>query len=363
MKKQLLLIFTLFLGFFAADAQITITMADVAVPPKVLYQSNDTLPTVSVGSAGILQTWNMSGLNSHTVDTLAFIPYGWMPDATFPTSNMAVKQGWQNNYVYLTNNASALTIEGSAGTVDFGSGPTPVKQINSPSEILMNFPATYLTAYTNNFTQSSTVYFGFDPGIGFQIDTVKQRSIQKKTVLVDAWGTLTTPLSGTAFNVIRVKETVVRHDTTDAQVEFIAGFPMWQYNVQVSADSTTGYTWRANGVGFPLVSIKLDSLGALKQVQWLQALPVVGINEAVAKENAINVFPNPAQNEINFGVDASKVETILVYDITGKLKKSFAVTANNAVINTSEFANGEYSYSVLGKDKSILNQGKFTIVK
>ena len=357
MKKQLLIISAFLIGTFSANAQITITSSDVATPIKVIYQSNDTLLTSGaiVGSAGISQTWNMTSLTTGTVDTLTFEPIWWNPDASFPTSNMVIQQGFQN-FVYATISSSALTIQGSRGTVDFGAGPTTIKQYNTPSEILMNFPATYLTAYTNNFKQVlPAIYFGVSG-----VDSVRQRSAQKKTVLVDAWGTLTTPLSATAFAVIRSKETVIRHDTTDIMIggtwNPFPGMP------QITADSTTGYSWWANGVGFPLVSIKLDSLGAVKQAQWLQALPMTGINELTAATN-VNVYLNPAQNEINFGTDASKVAAVEVYDITGKLVKEFAVNSDNSLINTSGMANGQYSYTVLGKDKTVLNHGKFTIAK
>ncbi len=358
MKKNLLIVSTLLFSVLAVKAQITITSADVAAPIKVIYQSNDTLPSagLSVGSAGTSQTWDMSMLNSHTVDTLTFMSYAWAPDAAFPSSNLVMKQGWQNNYAYLTNSSTGFTLEGNAANLDFGAGPTPIKQINTPSEVLMNFPGTYLTNYTNNFRTNTTFFLGLDPGIGLTVDTVKQRSSQNKTVLVDAWGTLTSPLG--PFNVIRVKETIVKHDTTDAQVAFLG----WQYNVQVSADSTTGYSWWANGVGFPLVSIKLDSLGAIKQTQWLLSLPLAGINEFTASEQ-VNAYPNPAQNQINIDVDANKVASVQVFDIAGRVVKSFSVTADHTVVNTSDLSNGQYSYRVFGKDQTVLNQGKFAIVK
>jgi hypothetical protein len=356
MKKLLLITSTFLFGALSINAQITITTADVATPVKVIYQSNDTVMTSGaiVGSAGVSQTWNMTALTTGTVDTLTFMSYAWNPDATFPTSNLIARQGL-NNYIYLTNSASGLTVQGTRATADLGCGPRTLHQVNTPSEILMNFPATYLTAYTNNFRQVlQTVYMGCDPGIGFTIDSIRQKSSQKKTVLVDAWGSLTTPLG--TYNVIRSKETVVRHDTTDVMLfgtwNPFPGLP------QVTADSTTGYTWWANGIGFPLVSMKLDSLGALKQVQWLQSLPLAGINEYAAA-TPVNVYPN----EINFNVDPTKVSMVEIFDISGRMIKSFTVNAVNTLVNTSNLANGMYSYSVLGKDKTVLNQGKFTVIK
>ncbi|MGZ4054662.1 MAG: T9SS type A sorting domain-containing protein [Bacteroidia bacterium] len=361
MKKSLLIISTLFIGALGANAQITVTSADVASPVKVIYQSNDTLMTSGAiaGSSGPSQTWNMTSLTTGTVDTLTFISYGWAPDAAFPGSNLVAKQGSSYNFIYLNNSSSGLTSQGSKGTTDFGCGLDTLRQIDTPSEILMNFPATYNTSFTNNFKQViPATYLGCDPGYGVTVDSVRMRSAQKKTVLVDAWGTLTTPLG--TYNVIRSKETVIKHDTSDVMIfgawNPFPGLP------SVSADSTTGYTWWANGVGFPLVSMKLDSAGSLKQVQWLQSLPVTGINE-YSIASAVHVYPNPAQDEINFGVDATKVSAIEVFDIAGRLVKAFNVNSDNSLINISGLANGEYSYAALGKDKVVINRGKFAVVR
>ncbi len=356
MKKLLLTTSAIVAITLFAKAQITVTTADIASPTKVIYQANDTMPTVSVGSFGTSQTWNMSALNTHSTDTMTFISYAWAPNSNFSTSNLVAKQGWQNAYVYLTNNASGLTVQGSSGSQDFGAGPVTINQINSPSEILMNFPGTYLTAFTNNYmTNTPAFYFGIDPGIGFVIDSVRQHSEVKKTVLVDGWGSLTTPLG--TYNVLRAEETIVRYDTTDAYL-----FGTWNDAILTSADSTTGYSWWANGVGFPLVSIKLDSLSNIKQTQWLQALPAVGINEQ-SNATTVLVYPNPAQNQINFTVESSKVGAIQVMDITGRMIDYIVVSNDNVAINTSLFANGVYSYALVGKDNVILNRGKFTIAK
>ena len=75
------------------------------------------------------------------------------------------------------------------------------------------------------------------------------------------------------------------------------------------------------------------------------------------------MYPIPAQNEINFVIDASKVASIQLFDISGRLIDTYIVSNDKAVINTSDLSNGVYSYSVIGKENVILNQGKFTVVK
>lgn len=356
MKKNLLITASLLFGAVVSNAQITLTTADVAAPIKVIYQANDTLPspTLSVGTSGISQTWNMSMLGTSTYDTLTFVSAAWGPEAaSFPSANLAVKQGWQDFYAYAVSNSSTLSIVGAGGTADFGGGPVNVKQYNSPAEILMNFPATYLNGFTNNYVSTTPA---INPGIA-GVDSARVKSDIKKTVSIDAWGSLTTPLG--TFNVLRTMETVVRYDTTD-----IYAFGLWNPfpgTPLIAADSTTGYTWWANGVGFPLVTIRLDSLGGKKEVTWLMALPAVGVNEYTAIAD-VNVYPNPAQNEITFSLESS-VATIQLFDIAGRVIDNVAVSGTIVSVNTSAYANGVYSYALVGKDNAILNRGKFTIAK
>lgn len=360
MKKSLLLLSAVVFGL-SASAQITITTSDVANPTKLIFQATDTTvvsPSL-IGSAGISQTWNMTSLQEGRLDTLTFISYAWVPNPSFSSSNLVAQQGTTSNYIYLINNATGLFALGSAGTQDFGMGPVSVKQINSPAEKLMTFPGNYLTTFTNNYTTTTPpFYFGIDPGIGVPIDSIRQHSDVKKNVLVDAWGSLSTPLG--TFNVLRNKETVVRYDTTDVFVSALGG---WNDAIITAADSTTGYSWWANMVGFPLVSMKLDSLGAIKQCEWLKALPLTGVEEYTNVTEA-NVYPNPAQNQVTMAIDAKLVGSIQIFDITGRMINLINVEgASQVSINTTDYASGVYTYALIGNDQAILNRGKFTIAK
>ena len=89
MKRQLLILSLLTSA--AAGAQITITQSDLTGTFTVLHQVNDSTPTVSVGSAGASQTWNMAALNTSYVDTLSFSDLASVPDnTTFPSSNLEI---------------------------------------------------------------------------------------------------------------------------------------------------------------------------------------------------------------------------------------------------------------------------------
>lgn len=359
MKKHLLLLSGFFAGVMGMNAQITITTADVAIPNKLIYQNHDTIPSISAGSAGASQTWNMSALQIHTVDTLNFISPSWTGDAaSFPSANLSIKNGWAPQYAYAVNSSSSLTAIGNRAEVDFGSGsgPSVIRQYNTPAEILLNFPSNFGSNFNNNFTSEATFYFGVDPGIGFVIDSVRQKSVVSKTNNCDAWGSISTPLG--TFSALRFYE--IRYQT-DSVFGYISGFG-WTF-AQETVDSSKKYVWWANSVGFPIVETTVDwTTGVVTRAQWLDALPVTGVNE-YANAVDVSVYPNPAQDLLNLQMDASRVSHVRIYDVTGRMLEDIRITANMQSVNTSKYSNGMYTYSVFGEDNALLNRGKFSIAK
>jgi hypothetical protein len=354
MKKYLLLFSCL--PFAAANAQITITSADVAVASNVIYQSVDTMPSVSAGSAGASQSWNMSVLNTHSVDTLGFQNLGWVPDqTTFPTSNLVMQYGYAYQYAYIINNSTGMTTVGSLAEVDLGNGPTIIKQVNSPAEKLATFPSTYNTSFSNNFTQTTQFYYGMDPGIGFTVDSVRQVSQIEKTSLCDAWGNITTPLG--TFPALRFKEVKASLDSTFG---YIAGFGWVPF--EGVEDTTETYVWWANGVGFPLVQTEMDRTdGSVARATWLQAMPAVGIDESSAASASI-AYPNPASSVITISTLVA-ADLATVYDAQGRLVAELSVNNGNVSIGLEDFSAGLYTYSILDKNKGVLSHGKFTVSK
>jgi len=358
MKKQLLLLSTVFVAL-TASAQITITTADIATVGKTILQRNDTMPTVSIGNSGASQTWNLAALNNHTQDTMYFMsPAGLPGAANFPSANLAIKmkQQGQSSYVYANNSATNLRALGFQASVDIMGSPYNVVIKNTPAEIIANFPSTYNTTFNNNYVSKGSFYFGIDPGIGLTVDSIRLVSTVTKAVTFDGWGSVTTPLG--TYNSLRV-ETLKRN--TDVISGYIA-FLGW-VDFQTIEDSAKTYDWWANGIGFNLASVTVDWVTeAATSATWLPSLPTVGINEAT-EVSAVNVYPNPAQNVVTFLVDATKAQSIQVYDITGKVIDAYPVSVNNPQIDLTSFASGIYSYSVVGKNGVVLNRGKFTVAK
>lgn len=89
-----------------------------------------------------------------------------------------------------------------------------------------------------------------------------------------------------------------------------------------------------------------------------------GINNLFAQTANVNVYPNPANTEINVAVtnqlQANRVE---VYDITGKLVDTYSMHNNFLTINTQQYNSGLYFYRIYDGTGMQLNVGKFSVIK
>lgn len=82
-----------------------------------------------------------------------------------------------------------------------------------------------------------------------------------------------------------------------------------------------------------------------------------GINE-----NQVIVYPNPAQEELNFKTSET-ASVIYMYDATGSYNESINITSETTTINTLKMINGIYFYTVINKDGSVLSRGYFSVAK
>jgi Secretion system C-terminal sorting domain len=357
MKKRLLTFCASALLSNMIWAQIQLTSADMAVANTTVYIATDTTPTIVNGSGGANQNWDFSDLHLQTLDTISFLPYSYAPNPKFPTSNLILKQGWQNNFAYLKSNSNSVSILGSAATIDFGTGPLNLNQVNAPSELLLNFPATYNSSFTNNYVSKTKFYYGQQVQ-GVQVDSFRFKSTVTKSQLIDGYGNLTTPLG--SYSVLRIKETKINYDTVDAYVVVFPPFGVWQ-NVQNTFDSVTTYSYWTNGIGYPLATVNFD-IDSNITVDWMHALPFTGVQD-FQQVASLDLFPNPATDFVSIQLTNKNSAYLQVYDISGKVIYNQSVQNGINTINTSEWATGIYSYSVSDNNKMSLNRGKFIIAK
>jgi hypothetical protein len=92
------------------------------------------------------------------------------------------------------------------------------------------------------------------------------------------------------------------------------------------------------------------------------------INEKHGKKYYSNIYPNPAQNSINFEINFENEKItnsyLIIRDVIGRHKGKYSITAKNipVITNTETFSNGIYFYSVY--NNGVLKEtGKFIISK
>ncbi len=89
-----------------------------------------------------------------------------------------------------------------------------------------------------------------------------------------------------------------------------------------------------------------------------------GIPSIFGNNDAVQVYPNPAKNEINISISGNiQGSHVEVYDITGKAVGTYSMHNNLLTINTQSFNNGLYLYRLLDDSGNQLKTGKFSVVK
>jgi hypothetical protein len=354
MKKSLLCIASLAIGS-ALSAQITITQSDIAPLYSQIRQANDTLPSVTPGSAGANQTWNLSGLHNDREDTLVFTLPQFTPYAAdFPNANLAVVNSNNGSpmYIFLVNTPSTLNIEGQAAD-PFATGNIPLSFDNN--EVMLPFPSTYNSSYTDTATTYRQFFVGQNiPPLGY-IDSARVHMHVYKTSVMDGWGSCTTPLN--TYNTIRQNIKRVEYDTIDI---YTSGF--WIPEVYTSMDSIRTYAYWANGIGYPVAQLTdYQDLGTISSATWIPALPqVIGMSE-YSNGVSMHVYPNPSVETVTFSSNGAKVAVINLTDMNGRIIRSVNVNADQTTMNVSDLASGMYFYQAVDAHGAILDKGKLNV--
>ncbi|CAN5381793.1 hypothetical protein BH09BAC5_BH09BAC5_19970 [soil metagenome] len=352
MKKKLL-IFAMSGFAVAASAQITIDVNDIAPAYSVVLQNNDTMPTVLPGNPGTNQTYDLSALNAHSTDTLTFTPPQFTPNyANFPGSNMSVIFNTNQAYIYFNVTPSIFEVTGQSFD-PLGNGLIDMSFDNF--ETNLNFPTNYNSAFTDMAHGTAYTYLGYDPGIGFQVDSVRIHSTVIKNSIADGWGSAITPLG--TYNVLRVNALRRQVDTIDIQT-----MNTWIPAAFSQDDSVRSYTYYANGIGFPLAVLNDQSdFGTITSATWIPAIPQqIGISE-FANTPDMNVFPNPTVDKLNFVTNSSKVILVNLMNANGQIVRSVNVTGNQTTMDVSDLATGIYFYNATDVNGTILEKGKVNI--
>ena len=91
---------------------------------------------------------------------------------------------------------------------------------------------------------------------------------------------------------------------------------------------------------------------------------VTGIDNIAEQHDKVNLYPNPANTEINLSVSGQyQAGFVQVYDMTGREIGTYPMRNNFLTINTQSYTGGLYIYKLLDDSGNQLNVGKFSVVK
>lgn len=320
MKKTILLLWA---GCGILSAQTTITKAfnDPVVGDAVNgYTVNGTVDNSATGN-GV--TFMNAGLTQGTASNTTYAAPTATEISTFPGSN--IKMVATGNTILYKSSATKLEITGVVT-------PDATLNFSADNGTFITYPAAFGHSETDNArgTFSSTAASGLFKG------TI--------TTTADAYGTLLIG-SKTYTNVIRIKS--VQNFNLYASFDVIYSNPIGTIiNTAYSYyDATHKFALLSstNGnINVPLLSINQTTNGAQALAEvYLAAIDTV-------KKESFRIYPNPAQDFIEFRGNTGKYSTAHVYTLDGRLIKTADITSGR--IQVSELPQANYFIEISGKE-------------
>lgn len=333
MKKPLLILSSVIGLITASVAQPTLTGAlnNPIVGDVFVIQNTN---SVSPGSAGASQTWNLSSMvmsstSSYTILNSASTPSG----SSFPSANVAAFDG--TNYAYYETSASQWL---NRGVVASG-----IVFSYTNAEVMANYPFTYGSSVVDAW------------GCNWTTGSINFARYGTSTITADGYGTVTTP-AGTYANVLRVH---VIQSYKDSAI----GFPIM---INYLNDE---YLWYKPGTHYALAStFTLTSSSSTSTGGFYLNSIVSTIGENMNLANSLKVFPNPAVNDMNIKLESDiAVEgELALYSVTGQKVISRGVKivsgSNEFNLDVTDLSSGCY-YFQLKNGEAVLKNEKVLISK
>ncbi|RZJ48174.1 MAG: T9SS type A sorting domain-containing protein [Chryseobacterium sp.] len=321
MKKTLLF---LIVTVSTLSAQTTITKAfnDPIIGETV--NNVNVNGTVDNSATGANVTFSNSSLTQGSASLTTYSAPTTSEVSTFPGTTIKMVGG--GNTVYYKQTATKLEITGLVT-------PDATLNFSTNNGTFISYPAAF--GYSENDTASGT--FSATAGSGNFSGTI--------AITADASGTLLIGAK-TYTNVLRVKS--------------VQNFSLTVFGFPVGSVVNTSYTYYDSAHKFPLLSTTnavITVQGTAQTTNVAQALNETFLATSdLVKKDAFQIYPNPAQDFIQFKGDLSKYSKANIYSLDGKLIKTSDLRSGKVEI--SELPPSAYFIEVYGK-KSTSESIKF----
>lgn len=367
-------------------AQVTITNASFPAVGDTLNEAIDNSPAINNGEVGGNQVWDFTSLKANIIRKNAVRPASeGSASASFPTANLLFKQLGAANaqQQYMKSSTSKIEYIGYNGSLQGGLGSNIIAVFN-PTEVMRRAPMKF---FDNNVTNSSlnlTLPASIIPDTllaNFPIkpDSIRVKFESNRVDLVDSWGKMNIPNG--SFDVLREK----RMNFTNTKVEIKVAFLGWIDlstllgagggfgGVNLGKDTIVQYHYFSNNAkeAIAVVSVDPNNLDSVLSVTFKAInIKVTDINEIfdVENVNALNLYPNPAVNEVN--IKLTDIPTgnynMVIYNILGRqmMKKSYFVNGNMVINeNISILPKGNYLISLSNNTGKIINTKRLIVIR
>lgn len=322
-----------------ADAQITITSAQLPYAGLGYLTAIDTSYTNAIPAGGAAQGWYLvNQFTQDDVDTIGWTLASSTPYAAdFPTSNLASNSQTDSVYIYSTSNASGYYLDGVRyyGTAaPFGVS----KVVFNPASLYLPVPFTY------GDSQSSYTRFVID--VDTALPYVRLIHRVNQTYDGDGWGSLSLP-NGTYPNTLRIKNVQTSYDSLLTDILGLGFYIL----VNSTASQNTNYYWVRQQQPALVLTINADSLGTTGiSAEYLEGTSIAGTEELVSpKETNVSVYPNPATDlvTVQLPTPGTASSVFRLTDITGRVIRETSLEGMNRYgFYVNHLPQGVYTWTV-----------------
>jgi hypothetical protein len=337
MKKLILLSAFAFASILSAKAQHVMSAINNPTAGSTDIQEQDTVPSVTPGSAGSNQVWDLSSIQSrNSLSTQYVSPSTTAKASKFPTANVALNSG--NQTTYYTSDVNGFTGVGAIFTIPNDTNLIILK--GHPNEKIFKYPSAFQSSFHDSSVFSGSAYYGKSYN-GQQIDSVRVTNTTVSDTQYDGYGKVTTP-NNTFNNALREKK--YSKNTTKIEVYIKFGqFDIWQpfSNKKTKSNTYSWYTDNQFAVASITETIDSNNVAKVTLAQYFNG--VTGIASLNNKNIKISTYPNPAINEVNFVFNDASAISLDVYNVIGEKMETLVFSnSSNVKLNTSAYATGLY---------------------
>lgn len=334
--KKLFTLCTVALSF-QSFSQIVVNSWQYLGPSEIVVVAIDEEPSIVHTPAGPNQTWNYGELNQYDTDTIAFGPSQWfIGNQEFPNANYGSEQ--DGTSVFFRKNDEGFDLMGIYGDLlENGQvGGTPF----TPYQRQVAFPMTYGQTWDNvsvlKIKSTDNADFG---GFG---DSLVVTVTTHREAIVDAWGTINTPLG--SFSTLRMH---IKDSTIQSAKVFSFGFPIFDEG-ETTIDNIFTFISNDADAKYNLLQYNYAPVEeTLSNVQWQMTSPLANVASNYSL-NQPEIYPNPA-NQVFKITNLALGDKVTILGLNGQITTSYRVSDKNMNFQTSDLVPGTYTVLIHGK--------------